>query len=157
MDIEKPMSESTVEMTEVVLPNDANAIGTAFGGKIAQWVDIAASVAAMRHSRTLVVTASMGQLDFISPVKVGQIILLKGGVIAVGNTSMEVQIDIFSEDPLSGNRKHTGTAMLTYVAIDKQGNKVRVPRLRPETEEDKRRMKTGLSRLEARRLNNAIP
>lgn len=151
IDSEKPMRESYVEMTEIVLPNDANAIGTAFGGKIAQWIDIAASVAAIRHCRSLVVTASMGQLDFISPVRVGDIVILKGRVIAVGNTSMEVQIEIFSEDPTSGEKQHTGIALLTYVAIDKACNKVRVPRIYPETDEEKRLFQIGNERLGARK------
>lgn len=145
------MRESFVEMTEFVLPNDANAHGTVFGGRVAQWVDIAASIAAMRHCRTPVVTASMGQLDFLSPVKVGQIVILKGSVIAVGNSSMEVQIEILSEDPQTGRRCPTGTALLTVVAVDKNGNHVRVPRLRAETEDEKRRMQIGTKRIEARK------
>ncbi len=151
METEKPMHESYVEMTEFVLPNDANALGTAFGGKIMQWIDIAASISSMRHSRSLVVTAKMGQLDFLTPVKVGQIVSLQGRVIAVGNTSMEVQVKIFSEDPITGECQHTGTAALTYVAIDKEGNKVRVPRLKAETDEEKKLLQIGMERLKNRK------
>lgn len=147
----KPMRDSTVEMTEIVLPNDANALGTAFGGTIAGWVDIAGSVAALRHARTQVVTARMGQLDFLSPVRVGHIVILKSRVIAVGRTSMEVQVEIYAEDPLSGTRRHAGTASLTYVAIDRSGNKVEVPGVRPETEEEKRLHAIGLERIRARK------
>ncbi|MCL5055905.1 MAG: acyl-CoA thioesterase [Firmicutes bacterium] len=143
MNFEKPMKESYVEMTEVVLPNDTNPHGTIFGGKVAQWVDIAGSISAIRHCRMTVVTASMGQLDFLSPVKVGQILILRSQVVYVGNTSMEVQVNIFSEDPLSGNRQKTGTAYLTYVALDGSGNRVRVPRLIPETEEEKNLLELG--------------
>lgn len=150
MDNEKPMRESYVEMTQIVLPNDANAHGNVFGGKVAEWVDIAGTVAASRHCRTYVVTARMGQLDFLSPVKVGQIVILKGRVIAVGNTSMEVLVEIFSEDPFSGNVKHTGSATLTYVAFDTAGNKVKVPRIRPETEEEKKLHQLGLDRIQTR-------
>jgi acyl-CoA hydrolase len=150
-EITKPMRESYVEMTEVVLPNDANPHGTMFGGRIALWVDIAGSVSAVRHARMPVVTASMGQLDFLSPVKVGQIVILKSRVIYVGHSSLEVLVEIFSEDPLSGNRQHTGTANLTYVAIDSAGNKVRVPRLIAETEEEKKLYKIGESRALSRK------
>lgn len=151
MEMEKAMRESYVEMTEIVLPNDANLIGTAFGGKIAQWIDIAGSIAAIRHSRTLVVTASMGQIDFVHRVKVGQIVILQARVVAVGNTSMEVLVEIFAEDPLSGQRSHTGSAILTSVAVDKAGNKVRVPRVRPETPEEKKLHEAGLARIAARK------
>ncbi len=143
MNLNKKMKESYVEMTEVVLPNDTNPLGTIFGGKVAQWVDIAGTISAIRHCRMTVVTASMGQLDFLSPVKVGQILILRSRVIYVGNTSMEVQVNIFSEDPLSGNVQKTGTAYLTYVALDSAGNKVRVPRLISETEEEQNLLELG--------------
>lgn len=152
-DITKPMRESLAEMTEIVLPNDANPLGTMFGGRVAQWIDIAGSVSAIRHARMSVVTARMGELDFLSPVKVGQIVILRSRVIFVGNTSMEVQVDLYSEDPLSGSRRHTVTASLTYVAIDAKGERVRVPRIVPETDEEKRLYKIG----EARFLSRVKP
>lgn len=151
MDSEKAMRESYVEMTEIVLPNDANLVGTAFGGKIAQWVDIAASIAAIRHCRSLVVTASMGQIDFVHRVKIGQIVILQGRVVAVGNTSMEVLVEIYSEDPLTGERNHTGNANVTSVAVDSEGKHVRVPRVRPETTEEKKLHEAGLARINARK------
>jgi len=151
MELEKAMRESYVEMTEIVLPNDANLIGTAFGGKIAQWIDIAGSIAAIRHCRNLVVTASMGQIDFVHRVKVGQIVILHAWVVAVGNTSMEVLVEIYAEDPLTGHRDHTGNASLTSVAVDKDGKKIQVPRVRPETVEEKKMHEAGLARIQARK------
>jgi len=126
-------------MTETVLPGDGNSLGTAFGGKIAQWIDIAAAIACQRHCRRRVVTASMDELHFLLPIKVGMIVELRAQVNAVFRTSMEAGVRIESEDPVSGERKHVCTAFVTFVAQDGNGKPVAVPPLEPETDEDRRR------------------
>ena len=136
---DKTPSASREVMTESVLPGDANPLGTAFGGKIAQWIDIAAAVACQRHCRQRVVTASMDDLHFLRPIRVGMIVELRAQVNAVYRTSMEAGVRIESEDPLTGERQHVCTAFLTFVAQDEHGKPVEVPRLVPETAEDRRR------------------
>ena len=100
----KPPSESLVEMTELVMPSDANALGTAFGGRIVQWTDLAAGVCAMRHSRLPVVTVSIDQLTFLAPVRIGHIALLRAQVNAVFRSSLEVGVEVSTEDPRTGER-----------------------------------------------------
>jgi acyl-CoA hydrolase len=135
----KTPAASGVVMTETVLPVDGNALGTAFGGKIAQWIDVAAAIACQRHCRQRVVTASMDDLHFLMPIKVGMIVELRAQVNAAFRTSMEAGVRIESEDPLSGERRHACTAYLTFVAQDEHGRPVEVPKLVLETEEDRRR------------------
>src|SRR6202161_4700891 len=114
----KPVSASRSEMTEVVLPNDANPLGYILGGRVMHLVDIAGAIAAHRHSNSHVVTASMDYVDFRNPIKVGELIVLKSSVNRVFHTSMEGGVKVFSENVLTGERKHTGRAYLTFVAID---------------------------------------
>jgi acyl-CoA hydrolase len=135
----KTPSESRVVMTETVLPGDGNSLGTAFGGRIAQWIDIAAAIACQRHCRQRVVTASMDDLHFLLPIRVGMIVELRAQVNAAFRTSMEAGVRIESEDPISGERRHACTAFLTFVAQDPAGAPVEVPQLELETEEDRRR------------------
>lgn len=136
---DKTPRASRVVMTESVLPGDGNPLGTAFGGKIAQWIDIAAAVACQRHCRRRVVTASMDDLHFLRPIRVGMIVELRAQVNAVYRTSMEAGVRIESEDPLTGERQHVCTAFLTFVAQDEHGKPVEVPPLTLETAEDRRR------------------
>jgi acyl-CoA hydrolase len=135
----KSPSASRVVMTETVLPGDGNSLGTAFGGKIAQWIDIAAAIACQRHCRSRVVTASMDDLHFLQPIKVGMIVELRAQVNAAFRTSMEAGVRIESEDPLTGERRHSCTAYLTFVAQDADGKPAQVPPLELETEEDRQR------------------
>jgi len=135
----KTVKESRVEMTELVLPQDTNPLGTIFGGRVMQLIDIAGGIAATRHARKVVVTASVDRLDFRHPIKMGQIVILQAEVLYAGRTSMEVGVEVFAEDPLTGRRVHTTTAHLTYVALDAEGRPAPVPPLIPETEEEKRR------------------
>lgn len=135
----KTVKNSQVEMIEMVFPNDANPLGNIFGGRVMQLIDIVGSISAMRHARLSVVTASMDQLDFKKPVKVGEVLILNASVNFVGRTSMEVGVKVMAENPLTGNRHHTSSAYLTYVAIDSAGNPVTLPEIVPETEEEKRR------------------
>lgn len=142
----KPVSASRVHKTEHVLPSDTNALGTVFGGVVVSWIDIAAAIAAQRHARRVVVTASVDALDFVAPVREGQIIELRAQVNYAGRTSMEVGVRVDSEDPLTGERAHTATAYLTFVALDEHGAPTLVPPLLLETEEDRRRCEEAQAR-----------
>jgi acyl-CoA hydrolase len=135
----KPVSASRSELVEAVLPNDANPLGAMLGGRVMHLIDIAGALAAHRHSNSHVVTASVDYLDFRFPIRVGEFIVLKSGVNRVFHTSMEVGVKVFSENVLTGERKHTSSAYVTYVAIDLKGEPHLVPPLILETEEDRRR------------------
>ena len=137
----KLVKDSQVEMVEVVLPNDATPLGNILGGKVMHLIDIAGAIAAHRHSRSSVVTASMDRLDFLHPVKVGEIIVLKSSVNRTFITSMEVGVKVFSENTLSGERLHTSSAYLTFVAVDQDRKPTEVPEVIPETDDEKRRYK----------------
>ena len=141
---------SRVLQTQLVLPPDTNALGTLFGGRLAQWIDLAAGIACQRHSRLRVVTASIDDLHFIQPIKVGAIVELLAQVNATWRTSMEAGVRIESENPLTGERQHVCSAYLTFVAQDGQGQPVEVPTLVLETEEDRRRHQGALVRREGR-------
>lgn len=135
----KPVRESVVEMTELVLPNDANQLGNILGGKVMHLIDICGAMAAARHARRVCVTASVDSLSFEHPVRVGQAVNLRAWVNYTARTSMEVQVEVYAEDLLTGERHHTSTALLTFVALDDQGRPTPVPPVIPETPEEKRR------------------
>ncbi len=135
----KPVSASRSEMTEVVLPQDANTLGNILGGRVMHLMDIAGAIAAHRHSNSYAVTASVDYVDFRNPIKVGELIVLKSSVNRVFHTSMEVGVKIFSENVLTGERKHTTSAYLTFVAIDENRHPHLVKPLILETKEDHRR------------------
>lgn len=126
-------------MLEVVLPNDANLLGNILGGRVMHLIDIAAAIAAHRHSRSYVVTASVDYLDFRNPIRVGELIILKSNVNRVFTSSMEVGVKVFSENVLTGERKHTSTAYVTFVAVDEEGKPRPAPPLVLETAADRRR------------------
>jgi acyl-CoA hydrolase len=135
----KPVRESASEYSELALPNDANLLGHLLGGKVMHLVDVAAALAAIRHARCPVVTASVDHMNFLHPVKIGQLVLLRSSVNRAFRTSMEVGVKIFVEDLTTGERRHTSSAYLTFVALDAHGNRVAVPQVIPESEEEKRR------------------
>jgi len=141
-----PVSASAVETTHLVLPSHTNALGTIFGGQLMSWCDLAAAIAASRHSHRVCVTASMDQLDFIHPIRLGDAVILKATVNFVGRTSMEVGVRVESEDPLTGKRIYAATAYLTFVAVDDAGDPVAVPPVRPETEDEIRRFQEAEER-----------
>ncbi|MFQ6057703.1 MAG: acyl-CoA thioesterase [Anaerolineae bacterium] len=142
--------ESFVEMTQVVLPSDGNPLGTIFGGRVMQWIDLCATVSAMRHCRRIVVTASMDDLHFLAPMHVGEIAILCAQVNRVFHTSLEVGVRVEAEHPLTGERRHCATAYLTFVALDEAGRPVEVPPVIPETEEEVRRYEAAAIRREER-------
>lgn len=153
----KPVSESKVEMTELVLPEHTNAMGTIFGGTIMAWIDTAAAICAFRHCRCLCVTASMDALSFVAPVKLGHIVILKASVNYTGKTSMEIGVKVISEDPLTGKTSHTSSAYLTFVAVDGKGGTVPVMPVVPEAPEEKRRFAAAQKRRDQRLQNRAAP
>jgi acyl-CoA hydrolase len=146
----KPASASRVEMTSLVMPGDANVLGTAFGGKIMQWTDLAASMAAMRHTRLPCVTASIDQLSFLAPVRIGQMAILVAQVNAVFGTSMEVGVEVLTEDPRTGDREKCCDAFLTFVALDGAGRPTPAPPLRVESDAERERELHARARRESR-------
>lgn len=142
----QPVSLSRTEMVEVALPQDANVMGNVLGGRVMHLVDMAAAITALRHSRSNVVTASVDYLDFRNPVRVGEMIILMASVNRVFHTSMEIGVKVFSENLLTGERKHTTSAYLTFVALDESEHPKPVPPLLSETAEDRRRFDAALRR-----------
>lgn len=146
----KPVRDSISEYSEIALPNDANGLGNVLGGKVMHLVDLAAAMAALRHSRNPVVTAAVDSLHFIHPVRIGQLIVLRSSVNRVFRTSMEVGVTVETENLLTGEKRHTCSAYLTFVAVDRNGKATPVPPVIPETEEEKRRYREAGERREYR-------
>jgi acyl-CoA hydrolase len=146
----KAVRESVSEYSEIALPNDANVLGNVLGGKVMHLVDLAGAMAAIRHARTPVVTASVDSLHFIHPVRIGQLIVLRSSVNRVFRTSMEVGVQVETETLLTGEKLHTCSAYLTFVAVDKAGKAVPIPPVIPETEQEKRRYREAGERREYR-------
>src|SRR5882672_661027 len=135
----KRPADSATEMVQVVLPNDANALGFILGGTVMHLIDIAGAIACHRHTRTLLVTAAVDGLQFLHAIKVGDLIILKSRVTAAWTTSLEVEVEVFSEEILTGLRKLTSVAYLTFVAIDTEKNRIPISELILETEEEERK------------------
>ena len=131
--------ESVSEYSELALPTDANLLGNVLGGKVMHLVDLAGALAAVRHARCPVVTASVDQMSFLHPVHIGQLIVLRSSVNRVFRTSMEVGVRVEVEDLVSGHKKHTSSAYLTFVAVDEKGKRISIPPVIPETGDEKRR------------------
>jgi acyl-CoA hydrolase len=142
-------SASLTEMVQFVLPNDANALGFILGGTVMHLIDIAGAIAATRHTRSQVVTASVDDLLFLHPIRVGDMIILRAWVNAAFHTSMEVEVEVCSED-VSGERQTTSRAFLTFVAVDKSGRPQPVPPLVSESEDERVRMQAARTRREER-------
>ncbi len=151
----RPVRESISEMAEIVLPNDANPLNALLGGRLMHWIDLAGAMAAHRHSRQWVVTASIDHLDFLVPVRVGDLVILRSSVNRAFHTSMEVGVKVWVENYRSEQNRHVSSAYLTFVAIDAGGNRLPVPPVIPETEDEKRRCDDALRRREIRRAESA--
>jgi acyl-CoA hydrolase len=134
---DKSPRDSEVVMTQLILPSDANNLNSAFGGKVMEWIDICGAIAAQRHCREVVVTASIDDLHFHSPIRVGWIAQLRARVLAAFRTSMEVGVTVHAENPLTGERSLTTSAVMTFVALNKDGGRVMVPPLKLETEAER--------------------
>jgi acyl-CoA hydrolase len=147
----RPMSHSRGEITTFVMPHMQNVLGDLFGGHLAALVDQAAAVAAIRHAGGPAVTKSIDRLDFHHPIPVGALVTCTATVDFVGTSSMEITVQVYSEEVSTGARKHTHTAHVVFVAIDPNRRPSRVPRLIPETEEERARFEAARVRHEARR------
>ena len=142
----KRWQDSTAETVQVVLPNDSNPLGFILGGTVMHLIDITGAIACHRHTNTLALTAGVDGLEFIHPIKVGDLILLKSRVTCVFSTSLEVEVEVFSEEIETGTRKLTSRAYLTFVSIDKHGKAQKVPPLLAETPDDEERVRQAHER-----------
>jgi len=146
----KRVEESSAVMSQLMSHQDTNLAGNVHGGVIMKLIDTAAGVAAVRHSRSNVVTASIDRLDFHHPVFVGDLLTLRATLNFIGRTSMEVGVRVETENPMTGERRHTASAYLTYVALDRDGRPIPLPPLILETEEEMRRNREAKARRETR-------
>lgn len=144
----KPVRASLTQLADLMLPTDANTHGTVFGGKVLELVDKAASVCAMRHSGSLVVTVAMDRVEFLVPITVGHLLIAEARINYVGRTSMEIGVEVYGEDMEKGSRVHTNSCLVTMVSVEKGGKPKAVPRLLLETKDEKARF----SAAEARRM-----
>src|ERR1700735_486685 len=135
----RAVRDSQSEMAEIVLPNDTNPLGALLGGRLMHWIDLAGAMAAHRHSRNYALTAGIDHMDFLVPVHVGDLVILRSSVNRVFNTSMEVGVKVFVENYIADTAKHVSSAYLTFVAIDDAGHHLRVAPVIPETQEQQRR------------------
>jgi len=142
----KRPSDSATEMVQVVLPNDANPLGFILGGTVMHLIDIAGAIACHRHTRSLLVTAAVDGLQFLHPIKVGDLIILRAQVTCVFSTSLEVEVEVFSEETLTGVRRMTSLAYLTFVAIDRAGGRVPVPPLALDTAAERQKAQEAHAR-----------
>jgi len=149
--LDQSPKETQIEMRELVLPQHTNPQNTIFGGVVMSWVDIAASMCATRFAKCPVVTVHIDSLSFKAPIKVGHHVHIFASINWVGDTSMEIGVKVIGENPISGEKRVTTTAYLTFVALDELGRPTNVPRLRLETEEDKRRFENAKKRVSLRK------
>jgi acyl-CoA hydrolase len=151
----RTVRESKSEMAEIVLPNDANPLNALLGGRLMHWIDMAGAMAAHRHCRQYVVTASIDHLDFLVPAHVGDLVILRSSVNRAFHTSMEVGVKVWVENYRLEENHHVSSAYLTFVAVDAAGQRLAVPPVIPETEEEKRRYEDAGRRRELRRSEAA--
>lgn len=146
----RPVRESVSEYSEFALPNDANPLGNLLGGRVMHLVDLAGAIAAVRHARMPVVTASVDYMTFLHPIHIGELVMLKSQVNRVFRTSMEVGVKVWVENLRTGERRHTSSAYLTFVAVGAGGERIAVPPVIPESEEEIRRYDEAGARREWR-------
>ncbi len=142
----KNVKESQIEMTELVLPNDTNQLGNLLGGRLMHWMDIAAAIAAQRHTNRVCVTAAVDQMEFHHPIRLGEIVNLKASVNRAFNTSLEVGVKVIAENQLTGESNVANSAYFTFVALDELKNRVKVCTIKPQSKEEKRRYKEAAIR-----------
>jgi acyl-CoA hydrolase len=150
----RPVRDSQSEMAEIVLPNDANPISSLLGGRLMHWIDLAGAMAAHRHARAYVVTASIDHLDFLVPVHVGDLVILRASVNRVFHTSMEVGVKVWVENYIHDDTQHVSSAYLTFVAVDAAGRRQPIPAVIPESDDERRRYDEAGERRELRRVNS---
>ncbi len=142
----RTVRQSQSEYSEVCLPNDANLLGNMLGGHVMHLVDLCGAIAGMRHARCTVVTASIDQMTFLHPIRIGELVRLKSQVNRVFRTSMEVGVKVWVENLQTTEFKHTSSAYLTFVGVDRAGNRLVLPQIAPETDEEKRRYEEAAGR-----------
>ncbi len=146
----KRPAQSEVTMTEMVLPNDTNTLNNLMGGRLLHWMDICAAIAAQKHSNRIVVTASVDNVSFTEPIRLGNIITMYAKVTRSFNSSMEVHLEVWAEDIPAGKKVSTNTAFYTFVAVDQNGRPIEVPNLEPETEAEQQLYESALRRRQLR-------
>ena len=146
----KAASETYTLKSELVLPNDTNALGNLMGGKLLHWMDIVSAISAQKHSNRVVVTAAVDFVEFRSPIRLGELVCLESKVTRSFNTSMEVRIDVSAENLLTGDKRKCNVAYYTFVAVDQSGNSIPVNQLKPETEEELKLYEAAQNRRELR-------
>lgn len=142
----KKASETLAVTTKLVLPNDTNTLGNLFGGQLLAWMDVTSSIAAHRHCRRVVVTASVNNVSFREPIKLSSIVTISAKVSRAFSSSMEVFVDVYVEDQVTGKQHKSNEAIYTFVAVDQNGGPIEVPQLIPETEEEIERYDAALRR-----------
>ena len=147
----KTVKNTHVIMHELILPNDTNLLGNVLGGRVMHLMDMCAAMSASKHARTAVVTASVDRLDFLAPIKMGGIMILKSSVNYTGKSSMEIGVRIESENPKTGVLRHTVSAYLTFVSLNEDGRPMSISQVIPETDIEKTRYKEGEKRYGERR------
>jgi uncharacterized protein (TIGR00369 family) len=147
----KKVSDSAIEMREMVMPNHTNPQNTIFGGTIMSWVDIAAAMCAAKHAGKPVVTVHIDDIDFLSPIKVGYHVIIKASINYVGRTSMIIGVQVLSENPYTGEQRKTTKAYLTFVALDEFGKPMEVPGLEISNTEEQRRFDNAKARMNAKK------
>jgi uncharacterized protein (TIGR00369 family) len=153
----KPVSASRISLAQLMQPEHANNLGHVHGGWIMKLVDEAGALACMRHAQQRVVTVAVDRMTFHQPIRITDLVTLTAEVSYVGRTSLEAEVHVVAENPITGERTHTNTAYLVYVALDENGKPVPVPRLIPETEEQRRRMEEGKARQAYRLAQRELP
>ncbi len=146
----KSVTDSQSEMTQIVLPNDTNILGNLLGGTLMHWIDLIGAIVANRHCRKPIVTASMERINFLNPIPLGHLVILKGLIQYTGRSAMEVKVLVFSEDTLTGKRTQASDATLTYVAVNREGRPVPVPGLILSTEAEKKSYNDACARKKKR-------
>jgi acyl-CoA hydrolase len=146
----RPVADSQSERSEIIFPGDSNALGNLFGGRLMQFIDLTGAMAASRHSRAITVTASMDHLDFVAPVHIGDLLILKASVNRAFRTSMEVGVKCMVEDIREQKLRHVSSAYLTFVAMDATGKRLEVPQVEPQTDHQRRRYEDAGRRREMR-------
>ncbi len=146
----KPAQDSFVVMNELVLPNDTNTLNNLMGGRLLHWMDIAAAISAQKHCNRIVVTASVDNVSFHHPIKLGDVVTLEAKVTRAFNTSVEVRLDVWAQNIPSGTKFKSNEAYFTFVALDQNGKTIPVPELKPETEEEKKLFDGALRRRQLR-------
>jgi acyl-CoA hydrolase len=143
----KTVSESSVETRYLVMPNDTNPQNSIFGGVVMSWIDMTAAMVAERHSGRPVVTVHIDDISFRAPIKIGDHVLIKASINYVGKSSMFIGVKVIAENPFNGDKRHTTTAYLTFVALDDIGKPIEIPQIIAESDDEKRRMIEGEARL----------